>query len=156
MDCPIERTGPAFTPVGGVGSRHHDSSPTFPRLSPATPRAYNGDTHGSHESGVCGSGSLGEKEQCSRVGPAEPWPDPPGALSTVVSTRWSLRGSWRTCGAAGSPLPDWQAARHGHPPDPAVGVPPLPAARVPVARRPRPGLSGRGRFVHLGIFVGED
>jgi len=25
-----------------------------------------------------------------------------------------------------------QTARRGHPPDPAVGVPPLPAARVPV------------------------
>jgi hypothetical protein len=36
------------------------------------------------------------------------------------------------------------------PPDPAAGKPLLPAARVPVARRPRLGLSSRGRHVSIG------
>ena len=92
MGCAVVRIGPAFSPVGGVASRHRGLSPTFPRLSPATPWAYERCTHGSHEPGVCGSGSLGEKGATLRVRAGATGRPIPGALVTTHSTRWSLRG----------------------------------------------------------------
>ena len=64
----MERIGPASLPPWAGSVRVIAIFPIFPRLSPATWRAYNGDTQGSHESGVCGSGSLGEKGAMLRVG----------------------------------------------------------------------------------------
>jgi hypothetical protein len=86
------RNSPVTFPRGGVVSRPGRSS-TYPRLSPATPWAYKGDTPVSHESGVCASGSRQAGGLAPRSGGSYRPPDP-GALwpllHPVVASRLNI------------------------------------------------------------------
>jgi hypothetical protein len=109
QNCPFRARGcPASRPQW-AGSFCVSKNPTLPRLSPAASWAYKRCTHVSHESGVYVSGSGG-LEPSSASGGANRPPDP-GALSTIFSTRWSLRADCTTTMS----LPDSIAAHRAFP-----------------------------------------
>ena len=91
---------------------------------------------------MCVSGSGGP-EPSSASGGADRPPDP-GALSTIFSTRWSLRARCTTPMS----LPDFIAAHRAFPAWLRVGLYRHSARRMCVSRRidPGPSQAGRGRF----------
>ena len=81
---------PVVFPLSAGSFRSVRKTTAFPRLSPATTWAYERCTYGSHEPGVCVSGSLGEKGSPAPRRRALSVARSRGAV-TIDSTRWSLR-----------------------------------------------------------------